>query len=106
MELTCHLVHFFSRFHCKLNFIEYYRGEAKFYARRSCGYNIRVLHKIVPEYLDLVKSILIWNFWAHTERMRAYHEGITNGTPEFKEKVTKAYRSFNRVSDFQTVVLT
>ena len=107
VELTGHLVHFFPKFHCELNFIEYYWGAAKRYARTRCGYNIRALRKMVPDCLESVKPTLIWKFWARTERMmRAYREGIAYGTPEFKDKVTKTYRSHRRVSDSQTVVLT
>ncbi|RPA91713.1 hypothetical protein L873DRAFT_1838619 [Choiromyces venosus 120613-1] len=105
VELKEHLVCFFPKYHCELNFIEYYWGAAKRYARRRCGYNIRALRKMVPECLNSVKPTLIWKFWARTERMmRAYHEGIAYGTPDFKEKVTKTYRSHRRVSDSQTVV--
>jgi len=61
---------------------------------------------MVPDCLESVKPTLIGKFWAQTERMmRAYHEGIAYGTPEFKEKVTETYRSHRRVSDSQTVVL-
>jgi len=61
---------------------------------------------MVPKCLDSVKPIVIWMFWARTERMmRAYHESIAYGTSEFKENVTKAYRSHHRVSDSQTVIL-
>ena len=105
VELKGHMVCFLLKYHCELNFIEYYWGVAKRYTRRRCGYNIRTLRKMVPKYLNSVKTTLIWKFWARTERMmRAYREGIAYGTPDFKEKVTKTYRSHRRVSDSQTVV--
>jgi hypothetical protein len=105
VELKGHLVCFFPKYHCELNFIEYYWGAAKRYARRRCGYTIRALRNMVPECLNSVKPTLIWKYWARTERMmRAYREGIAYGTPDFKEKVTKTYRSHRRVSDSETVV--
>ena len=105
VKVNGHLVHFFPKYHCELNFIDYYWGAAKRYACRRCGYTIRALRKMVPECLNSVKPTLIWKFWARTERMmRAYREGITYGTPEFKEKVTKTYRSHRQVSDSETVV--
>jgi len=104
VELTGHLVHFFPKYHCELNFIEYYWGAAKHYAGQRCGYHIRALRKMVPECLNSVKPTLIWKFWARTERlMRAYREGIAYGTSDFKEKVTKTYRSHCRVSNSQNV---
>ena len=69
------------------------------------GYNIRVLRKMVPECLNSVKPVLIWKFWTRTERMmRAYREGYAYGTADFKEMVTKTYRSHRRVSNSQTIV--
>jgi len=62
---------------------------------------------MVPECLNSVKPTLIWKFWAHTDRiMRVYLDGIAYSTPlaDFKEKVTKTYRSHHGVSDSQTVV--
>jgi len=105
IKLKGHIVCFLPKYHCQRNFIEYYWGAAKRYARRRCGYNIRALRKMVSEYLNSVKSTLIWKFWAPTERMmRAYREGTAYDTPDFKEKTTKTYRSHLRVSDSQTVV--
>ena len=105
VEAKGHLVYFFRKYHCELNFIEYYWGAAKRYARRRCGYNIWGLRKMVPECLNSVKPVLIWKFWARTERMmRAYREGYAYGTADFKEMVTKTYRSHRRVSNSQTIV--
>jgi len=59
VELKGHMVCFLRKYHCELNFIEYYWGAAKRYARRRCGYNIRALRKMVPECLNSVKPTLI-----------------------------------------------
>ncbi|RPB05724.1 hypothetical protein L873DRAFT_533476 [Choiromyces venosus 120613-1] len=40
VELTSYLVHFFPKYHCELNFIEYYWGAAKLYACQICSYTI------------------------------------------------------------------
>jgi len=105
VEARGHLVCFFPKYHGKLNFIEYYWGAAKRYARQRYGYNIKALRKMVPECLMSVKPILIWKFWARIERMMtAYREGSAYGTADFKEKVTKTYRSHRRVSDSQTIL--
>jgi len=105
VELILHLVHFFPKYHCELNFIEYYSGAAKYYVCQRCGYNIRALRKIVPECLNSVKSTVIVEYWARTERMmRAYREGSAYRSVDFKEKVTKTYRSHRRVSNSQTIL--
>ena len=98
VQLTGHLVHFFPKYHCELNFIEYYWGAAKHYARQRCGYHIKALRKMVPECLNSVKPTLIWKYWARTERMmRVYREGIAYGTADLKENVNKTYNIFDPV---------
>jgi len=104
VELIGHLVHFFPKYHCELNFIEYYSGAAKHYACQRCGYTIRALRKIVPQSLNSVKSTVIREYWARTGRMMtAYREYSAYQSVDFKEKVTTTYRSHRRVSNSQTI---
>ncbi|RPA95082.1 hypothetical protein L873DRAFT_1699311, partial [Choiromyces venosus 120613-1] len=106
VEWIHHLVHFLPKYYCELNFIEYYWGAAKYYTQKTCGYHIGALRKMVPESLNSIKPILIWKFLVCTEKMmRVYHEGIRYGIHNFKEKITKTYRSHRRVSDSQTIVV-
>ena len=61
-----------------------------------------VLHKIVSKCLTSVQSTQIRKCWAHTERMMsAYLEGIADGTLNLKEKITKIYKSYDRVLNSQ-----
>jgi len=66
VEWVGHYVHFFPKYHCEPNVIEYHCEAAKQYARRRCGYTIKALRKMVPESLSSVKPTLIWKFWVCT----------------------------------------
>jgi len=55
-----HVILFYPAFHCELNFIEYFRGTAKWYTRLNCGYDFPSLLRSVPEALAQVPNTLIW----------------------------------------------
>jgi hypothetical protein len=40
VEDAGHLVMFYPKFHCELNWIEYYWGACKHYARKHCNYTL------------------------------------------------------------------
>ncbi|PWW72880.1 hypothetical protein C7212DRAFT_220536, partial [Tuber magnatum] len=52
-----HLVRFYPKFHCELNWIEYYWSQVKCYARDSCEYNYEGL-KMVSSYQPSLLIIL------------------------------------------------
>jgi len=56
LEAAGHLVVFYPSFHCELNFIEYFWGSAKVYARANCEYSYPALVRIVPEALAQVSN--------------------------------------------------
>jgi hypothetical protein len=88
-----HLVAFYPKFHCEINWIEYYWGGAKRYARDNCEYNLEALRHIVPEALSSVPSRTITAFHACCQRrMEAYRLGLKYGMEEFKN-----YPSHRRV---------
>ncbi len=53
---------FYPKFHCKLNFIEWYWGAAKHYTWENCNYSWSGLQQIVPISLEIINLIIIWKF--------------------------------------------
>jgi hypothetical protein len=83
---------FYPKFHCEINFIEYYWEPAKLYARENYEYSLEGLRRIVPEALDSVSPQLIWKYHQKTLRiMQSYRDGYTYGTEEFRNHVYKSY---------------
>jgi len=95
LEARGHLVMFYPKFHPELNFIEYYWGQAKRFAREHCQYNLPGLRSTLPEAFESVSPATIHKFHERTLRaMLAYKDGYKLGTKEFQERV---YRSHRRV---------
>ncbi|RPA94627.1 hypothetical protein L873DRAFT_1837574 [Choiromyces venosus 120613-1] len=93
IEATGHTVLFYPKFHCELNWIEYYWGQVKRYTHDNCEYNYEGLKTIIPQALSSVKPTTISLFYARTQRiMEAYHNGLTYGSTGYHE-----YLSHRRV---------
>ncbi|RPB07513.1 hypothetical protein P167DRAFT_495670, partial [Morchella conica CCBAS932] len=90
-----HRVLFYPRFHCELNWIDYFWARVKLYTRHNCDYDIKSLRENVP--LALIwASDLITKCWGKSLRiMDTYRAGVIYGTEEFR---VKAYKSHRRVS--------
>lgn len=99
IELLGHLVRFYPKYHCDLNFTEYFWGSAKQYTRSNCGYSFQELQAIVPKALDYVPKTRIWKYWARSIRMMdAYRKGIIYGSTDFKQQVYTKYASHRRAA--------
>lgn len=93
IEDAGYLVNFYPKFHHKLNWIEYYLGACKYFARRYCNYSFAGLRKIVPEALESVSSSLVHKYWARSKRiLNSYCAGVVYGDEQFKEHVYRSRR--------------
>jgi hypothetical protein len=117
VEGAGHIALFYPKYHCEMNWIEYYWGACKKYARRHCTYTLpgisspaspaiqtnlfalTGLRQVVPKALESVKPSLIFKYWRRTQRIiQAYREGAVFGDKQYKERV---YTSHRRVSQRQ-----
>lgn len=93
IEARGHLVLFYPKFHPELNFIEYYWGASKRYAREHCDYSLVGLRTTIPQALESVPNSTIAKYYKRTLRiMQAYREGSRFGSKEYQEKVYKSHR--------------
>ena len=93
LESGGQLMIFYPKFHCGLNFIEWYWCGCKWYARENCQYTLPGLRETVPEALKSVSRAAIHRHYQHCMRtIDAYAAGAKYGTEEFKERVYKGHR--------------
>ena len=93
IEARGHLVLFYPKFHCELNFIEFFWAAAKRYTRENCEYSLPGLRETIPAALNSVEEVTIWRFYQKTQRtLAAYRDGCTYGSPDFCQRVYKSHR--------------
>lgn len=93
IEARGHLALFYPKFHCELNFIEFFWAAAKRHARENCEYSLQGLRDTIPLSLSSVSEVTIWRLYQKTQRtMCAYRDGCQYGTAEFKDRVYKSHR--------------
>jgi hypothetical protein len=102
IEAAGHLCIFLPKFHCKLNFIEFFWGAVKKYLRENCDYTFETLRSNLPKALASVKLSTI-HVWEHcmVRWMDAYRMGL--GAKEAQITVRKfsshQYTSHRRVPE-------
>ncbi|RPA97464.1 hypothetical protein L873DRAFT_1771265 [Choiromyces venosus 120613-1] len=102
IEAAGHLVIFYPVYHCELNFIEYFWGRAKMYARVHCDYTFPGLVRVVPEALEHVSNKLIFKYYLQILRMMdAYRNNIVYGSEDFKRHVFTHYSSHRHIPESQ-----
>ena len=64
IEAAGHLCLFFPKFHCELNFIEFFWAQVKKYLRDNCNYTFDTLKENMPKALESVPLATIRR-WEH-----------------------------------------
>jgi hypothetical protein len=102
IEAAGHLCIFLPKFHCELNFIEFFWGAVKRYLRDHCDYTFDTLKENMPKALASV-GITTIRKWEHRMKrwMAAYREGLPTQAAQLKVKAFSSakYRSHRRVPE-------
>jgi hypothetical protein len=102
IEAAGHLCIFLPKFHCELNFIEFFWGAVKKYLRENCDYTFATLQKNIPKALASVNLLTIRR-WEHrmVRWMDAYRSGLGAKDAQFRVKQfsSKCYTSHRRIPD-------
>jgi hypothetical protein len=92
-----HEVIFYPKFHCELNYIEYYWAALKKYTRDNCKYTFPELEKTVLEAMASVNLKTIRRFAERSKRwMMAYINGLSAEQRAYAEKQYKSHRRVTR----------
>ena len=93
IQQSGHEVIFYPKFHCELNYIEYYWAVLKRYTRENCKYTFSELEPTVLEAMDSVKLKMVRRFAMRSKRwMLAYINGLTEEQRAFAEKAYQSHR--------------
>ena len=100
IEAAGHLCIFLPKFHCELNFIEFFWGAVKKYLREHCDYTFDTLKDNIPKALESVQLSTIRK-WEHQmiRWMEAYRDGKSTKDAQFdvKKYGSRQYTSHHRV---------
>jgi hypothetical protein len=102
IEAAGHLCLFLPKFHCELNYIEFFWGMVKKYLRDHCDYTFNTLKENMPKALASVPLQTIRR-WEHRmyRWMEAYRSGL--GTKDAQIQVRQfsstTYKSHRRIPD-------
>jgi len=88
IEAAGHMCIFLPKFHCELNFIEYYWSAVKKYLREHCNFTFSTLKENMPKALESVQLSTIQK-WEHRlyRWMEAYRSGL--GITDVQKQVQK-----------------
>ena len=102
IESRGHKVIFYPKFHCELNFIEFFWGAVKKYLRDNCDYTFATLKVNMPLAMASVKIETIRR-WEHRvyRWIDAYRDGlgVKDAQQRVKEFSSRQYRSHRRVPE-------
>jgi hypothetical protein len=102
IEAAGHLCIFLPKYHCELNFIEFFWGAVKRYLHENCDYTFEMLKTNLPKAMASVRlsTIRLWEHRMH-RWMSAYRSGLETKTAQLqvKEFSSRKYKSHRRVPE-------
>ena len=102
IESAGHLCIFLPKYHCELNFIEFFWGAVKRYLRKNCDYTFETLKTNLPKAMDAVhlSTIRLWEHRMH-RWIEVYRSGLEmkEAQSKVKEFSSKKYKSHRRVPE-------
>jgi hypothetical protein len=102
IEEAGHLCVFIPKFHCELNFIEFFWGMVKKYLRENCDYTFDTLKANMPKALASVPIQTIRR-WEHRmcRWMEAYRSGLSTKAAQLQVRKFSStkYRSHRRIPE-------
>ena len=102
IEVAGHLCIILPKFHCELNFIEYFWGAVKRWLRKHCDYTFATLQTNMPKALASVDTLLIRKWQNRMMRwMDAYRDGLNAKDAQLHIQAfsSRKYTSHRRVPD-------
>ena len=100
IEAAGHLCIILPKFHCELNFIEYFWGAVKRWLREHCDYTFQTLQNNMPVALASVDKILIRKWQNRMMRwLDANRDGLNAKDAQFRVQTfsSKKYASHRRI---------
>jgi hypothetical protein len=102
IEAAGHLCIFLPKFHCELNFIEYFWGAVKKFLRDHCDYTFTTLQENLPKALESVAVETIRK-WEHRmwRWLDAYDDGLAAREAQLRvqEFSSRKFKSHRRVPE-------
>jgi hypothetical protein len=102
IEAAGHLCIFLPKFHCELNFIEFFWGLVKKYLRDNCDFSFNTLKENMPKALADVR-LSTMRLWEHRmyRWMEAYRSGLgtTDAQLQVKRFSSTKYKSHRRIPE-------
>ncbi|KAH9939048.1 uncharacterized protein BXZ73DRAFT_44162 [Epithele typhae] len=101
-EGKCHICIFLLKYHCEINFIEYFWGIVKRWLREHCDYSFDTIRANMPTAMASVPVELIRK-WEHRawRFIDAYTEGLDakDAQAKVKQFSSRQYKSHRRIPD-------